>query len=300
VGSGIVSEPIPGPEAASVGGLRDRMRRSWWTLSRSSLSLIGLGLVLVVVLFALVGPWLIPYDPETGNAIDRELAPSWSHWFGTDTFGFDILARTAAAARLDLFIAFVVTAISLAVGSSIGVISGYVGGRLDEILMRVVDTVLAFPAFILALGIAAGLGNSLQSVVIALSVAYTPFFVRVVRVETLARRNQDFVLAARCSGARPARIIGLHILPNVSTAALVQGTLTLGWAILDTAALSFIGIGVQPPTAEWGVMVSEGAKLIVTGEWWVSLFPGLLIAVTVLGFNLLGDGLRDILDPEAR
>jgi peptide/nickel transport system permease protein len=297
---GTSSEAVLAPAAPAGGGVRERWRRSWWVLSRSKLSLVGLGLVLFVVLFGLLGPLLIPHDPETGNAADRELAPSLTHWFGTDTFGFDIMARTAAAARLDLFIAFVVTGLALIIGSAIGLVSGYAGGRVDEVLMRVVDTVLAFPAFILALGIAAALGNSLRSVIIALTVAYTPFFVRVVRSETLARRGQDFVLAARCSGASGPRILAMHILPNVATAALVQATLILGWAILDTAALSFIGIGVKPPTAEWGVMVSEGAKLIVTGEWWVSLFPGLFIAITVLGFNLLGDGLRDMLDPDSR
>ncbi len=291
----------PGSIAAPSAGLgRERFRQSWWTLRQSTLSLVGLALVGTVVLFALIGPLLIPYGPEDGSAEARLLAPGLDHPFGTDNFGFDILSRVAAAARLDLFVAFVVTGLALLIGASIGLISGYVGGRLDGVIMRAVDTILSFPSFILALGIAAALGNSLRSVIIALTVAYTPFFIRVVRTETLARRDQDFVLAARCAGASTPRVLGLHIFPNVAGPAMVQATLTLGWAILDTAALSFIGIGVRPPEAEWGVMVAEGAKLVVTGEWWVSLFPGLFIAITVLGFNLLGDGLRDILDPERR
>ena len=267
-----------------------RLRRLRRTRASAIVGFVALGSVIAL---AILGPWLVPYDPLKPNTSAIRLAPSTEHWMGTDQYGRDILARVLSAARLDLAVAFGITALALSVGAVIGGVSGFFGGILDDVVMRFVDVLLSFPAFILALGITAMLGNTTRNVVIAVAIAYTPYFVRIVRSEMLSLREAEYAAAAKCVGNRRLRIMGYHLLPNALPPALVQATLTLGWGVLDAAGLSFLGLGIRPPTAEWGVMVSDGAQYINSGEWWISLFPGLAILVAVLGFNLVGEWVRE-------
>jgi peptide/nickel transport system permease protein len=219
---------------------------------------------------------------------------------GTDNYGRDVFSRLVHAGRLDLTIGLAVAALCFSFGSLLGAVAGYAGGLVDDVIMRFVDITLSFPAFVLAMGITAMLGTEVLFVVIALAIAYTPYFVRVTRSEMLSVRERDYAAAAKCIGNPRWRIVVRHLLPNCISASLVQATLAVGWAILDVAGLSFLGLGVQPPAPEWGVMVRDGVSGIVSGEWWISFFPGAAICVTALSFNLLGDGLRDLLAPESK
>jgi peptide/nickel transport system permease protein len=254
---------------------------------------IGLAAVTFILLLAVVGPLVVPHDPIKPDPSAITQGPSAEHWMGTDQYGRDILARVASAARLDLLVAISITALALTAGSLIGGVSGYLGGIVDDVVMRFIDVLLSFPAFILALGITAMLGNDTRNVVIAVAVAYTPYYVRIVRSEMLSLREAEYAAAAKCVGNPRYRIMGYHLLPNALPPALVQATLTLGWGILDVAGLSFLGVGIKPPTAEWGVIVSDGAQYINSGQWWISVFPGLAILIAVLGFNLAGDWVRE-------
>ena len=280
-----------GQPAPPLGGVwAGRLRR----LRRTGASLIvGVAALLFVVLLAVIGPLIVPHDPEAPDPAAITAAPSGQHWMGTDQYGRDILARVVAAARLDLVVAVSITALALTAGAVIGAVSGFFGGVLDDVLMRFVDVLLAFPAFILALGITAMLGNETKYVVIAVAIAYTPYFVRLVRGEMLTLREAEYAAAAKCVGNRKLRVMGYHLLPNALPPALVQATLTLGWGILDVAGLSFLGVGIKPPTAEWGVLVADGALYVNSGQWWISVFPGIAILIAVLGFNLVGDWVRD-------
>ena len=292
-------------DASLVEGLsgRGRARDSrlsdlWLTLRGNKTTLVGIGILILLLLIAFVGPMLTPYgplDPDPGKQLQ---APSRVHLMGTDQYGRDILSRIIHATRLDLQIAVLVTIIAFSVGSIIGAISGYVGRLVDDVVMRLVDILMSFPSFILAMAITAMLGNSVQNVVFAIAVAYTPYFIRLTRGEVLSRKQAEYVDAARCVGNPDWRIIGFHLLPNSIFPALVQGTLTFGWAILDASGLAFLGLGIVPPTPEWGVLMNEGTRNIIAGEWWTYFFPGLAIMLAVFGFNLTGDGLRDILSPE--
>jgi peptide/nickel transport system permease protein len=248
----------------------------------------------LILFLAIAGPWIGRYDPNKPNPFDITLAPSSEHWMGTDQYGRDVFARVVDAARLDLMVAVAITALALTVGALIGGLTGYFGGIVDDILMRVIDILLSFPAFVLAIGITAMLGNETKYVVIAVGVAYTPYFVRIVRSEMLSLREAEYASAAKCVGNRRFRILCYHLLPNALPPALVQATLTLGWGILDTAGLSFLGVGIRPPTAEWGVLVSDGTQYINSGQWWISVFPGIAILIAVLGFNLVGEWVRDV------
>jgi peptide/nickel transport system permease protein len=265
-----------------------------WLGDRKMVALGGL-LLLVFFVAAAIGPLILPYQPLVPDADAILQAPSTAHILGTDNFGRDILSRVIASGRLDLAIAFSVTAFALFLGLIIGAFSGYAGGIVDDVVMRIVDIVLSFPAFILAVAITAMLGNNVSNVIIAIGIAYTPYFIRLTRGQVLSARSSDYADAAKCVGNPTYRIIYRHILPNCIAPAIIQATLTLGWGILDASGLAFIGLGIKPPTAEWGVLVSEGAQYIVTGQWWTSFFPGLAILLAVLCFNLLGDGLRDFL-----
>ncbi|NIO67727.1 MAG: ABC transporter permease subunit, partial [Anaerolineae bacterium] len=209
-------------------------------------------------------------------------------------------SRVIHGARLDLLIAFSVVAIALGIGSMVGTLSGYYGGLVDDVVMRVTDVLFAFPSFILAMAITAMLGNTTSNVIIAIAVAYIPYFIRLSRGEILKARELDYADAARCVGNPDWRIMYVHLLPNCLTPSLVQATLCLGWAILDASGLAFLGLGIRPPTPEWGVLVSEGAQNIISGHWWTSVFPGAVIVFTALGFNLVSDSLRDITAPEER
>jgi peptide/nickel transport system permease protein len=254
----------------------------------------------VIVFIAVLGPSLVPYGPLTSNTEIKFIPPSAEHWFGTDHIGRDIFSRIIVATRLDLYISIVAVMLSLFFGTIVGCLAGYYGGWADRISSRIVDTIMAFPLFVLAMGIVAALGNTVANIIYATAIINFPFYVRVSRAEVNIRRNASFISAARISGNSNLRLLFVHILPNIIPPMMVQVSLNMGWAILNAAGLSFIGLGVQPPAAEWGIMVAEGTSYIVSGEWWISLFPGLALMFTVLCFNFLGDGLRDIMDPRQR
>lgn len=269
-------------------------------LSENPVTLVAATLFGLFVLLALVGPYIVPYDPLASNATAALQPPSLAHWFGTDALGRDIFSRTIVATRLDLGIAVSAVALSFVIGIALGLMAGYFGGWWDLGVTRLSDTIMAFPLFVLAMGIVAALGNTVGNIVLATAVINIPFYVRVARAETNVRRSAGFVEAARLAGNSEWRILAVHLFPNILPPAAVQVSLNMGWAILNAAGLSFIGLGVRPPTPEWGILVAEGAQFIVSGEWWVSFFPGAVLMLAVFSFNLLGDALRDILDPRKR
>ena len=272
----------------------------WRRLSRNVMSLAALGVLAVVALSALAAPVLLPYDPDAPDAERTLEPPGRRHWLGTDLYGRDQLTRIVYAGRVDLLVAIEATAIALSLGAVLGAVSGYRGGWIDQVLMRIIDTIQAFPSFILAMGIAAALGNSVTNIVIAIAITHVPIYGRLIRGEMLRVRETEYAEAARTVGNRRRRIIFYHLLPNCFPPVVVQATLAMGFAILTVAALSYIGLGIRPPTSEWGAMTAEGASYIVSGEWWIFAFPGMAIMATVLSFNLLGDALRDVLDPRMK
>jgi peptide/nickel transport system permease protein len=261
---------------------------------------LAFALFTLIVLCAVFGPLITPYDPLASDVIAKLQAPSIHHWFGTDEYGRDILSRVMVAARLDLGIAVFSVALVFALGGLSGVAAGFFGGWTDLIVGRIADTIMAFPLFVLAMGIVAALGNTVQNIILATAIVNFPLYARVARTEANIRRDAGFVQAARLSGNGEFRILLAHILPNIMPIMIVQMSLTMGYAILNAAGLSFIGLGVRPPTAEWGIMVAEGAAFMVSGEWWIAFFPGLALMIAVFCFNLLGDGMRDIVDPSRR
>src|SRR6187200_3008005 len=258
------------------------------------------GLFILIVLAALFGPYIVPYDPLASDTAATLQAPSAKHWFGTDQIGRDVFSRVIVATRLDFFIAIASVALVFLMGGLAGVAAGFFGGWTDRIVGRIADTIMAFPLFVLAMGIVAALGNTVQNIIIATAIVNFPLYARVARAEANVRRNAGFVQAARLCGNSEMRILLTQVLPNVMPIMVVQMSLTMGYAILNAAGLSFIGLGVRPPTPEWGIMVAEGAGFMVSGEWWIALFPGLALMIAVFCFNLLGDGLRDIVDPQRR
>jgi peptide/nickel transport system permease protein len=266
-------------------------------LPAGSGSLILLALVAVT---AVAGPWLAPDDPLATSVAAALQPPSLGHWFGTDAVGRDILSRVLAAARLDLAIAVAAVALSFGIGTLAGITAGYAGGWSDRVIGRLTDMIMAFPLFVLAMGIVAAAGNTVANIVYATAAINIPTYVRVARAEVLIRRDAPFVAAARLAGNGTARLLLAHVFPNVLPPLVVQASLNMGYAVLNAAGLSFIGLGVRPPTPEWGIMVADGASYIVSGEWWVWLFPGLALAGAVFVFNFAGDGLRDFLDPQRR
>jgi peptide/nickel transport system permease protein len=268
--------------------------------TRNKVSLAALCAIALVALAALLAPWIAPYHPDEPDVEATMSSVSWRHPLGTDNFGRDQLSRLMHAGRVDLLVALGATAIALTVGSALGAVAGYRGGWIDQVVMRGVDAVMAFPAFILAMAITAALGNSTGNVVAAIAITHVPIYTRLIRGEMLKAREMEYAEAARTVGNRPGQIVLIHLLPNCVPPLVVQATLALGFAILTVAALSFIGLGIQPPQSEWGQMTAEGAGYVVSGEWWLVLFPGLAIMLTVLAFNLVGDTLRDVLDPRMR
>lgn len=226
--------------------------------------------------------------------------PSTAHWFGTDALGRDVFSRVVTATRLDMVIAFTAVSLSAATGSLIGAVCGFAGGVLDRWVGRFVDVLMSFPLFVVAMALVAALGNSVSSVIWATAVINLPFYIRLARGEVAVRRAAPYVQAARLGGAGGAGVLFTVLLPNVLPLLAVQMSMNLGWAMLNGAGLSFIGLGVRPPTPEWGVLVNEGAQYILTGQWWVSLFPGLALFLAVYAFTLAGDALRDLLDPRKR
>jgi len=261
---------------------------------------LAFALFFLLLLCAALGPFLVPYDPLASDTANALQAPSWAHPFGTDQLGRDILSRVVVATRLDMTVAIASVVLVFALGGLAGVAAGYFGGWTDRVVGRIADTIMAFPLFVLAMGIVAALGNTVTNIVIATAIVNFPLYARLARAEARVRREAGFVQAARLTGNGEWRILLTQILPNILPIMAVQVSLTMGYAILNAAGLSFIGLGVRPPMPEWGIMVAEGASFIVSGEWWVALFPGLALMLAVFCFNLLGDGLRDIVDPQRR
>lgn len=258
----------------------------------------GLFVVTALIVAAIFAPLLSPFDPYATDPTVSLQPPSATHWFGTGTFGEDIFSRVLYGARLDLIIAFSAVAIALISGCLLGAIAGYWEGFLGEVIMRVMDLLQAFPTFILALAIAGALGASFQNLIIAIAITNVPIYAHLMRVSILANKQNDYAMAAVALGGSPVRILFKHLIPNSLGPIVVQATLQPGYAILTAAGLSFIGLGVKLPEPEWGLMVALGSSRIISGEWWVSFFPGLFIIVAVTGFNLIGDGLQDIFDPQ--
>jgi peptide/nickel transport system permease protein len=263
------------------------------------LTVAGLFIILLFFVVAMAAPWLAPYDPIDQVLSARLQPPSSLHMLGTDQLGRDILSRVIFGARASLGVGIVVVSSALTLGTIVGLFAGYTGGLVDDLLMRITDIFLAFPSLILAMAIAGALGPSLTNTMIAVAVVTWPVYARLMRAQAMLLREYDFVIAARSIGATVPRIMWRHIMPNGIAPLLVQGSFDMGSAILAAAGLSFIGFGAQPPTAEWGVMISEGRRYINTQPW-LALFPGLAILLTVAAFNLLGDGMRDALDPRRR
>lgn len=271
-----------------------------YVLRENPVTLFAGTLFLLLVILALFGPWLVPYDPLASNSERTLQPPSAAHWFGTDQLGRDVFSRVVVATRLDLGIAVAAVALSFAIGSVLGLLSGYYGRWVDTIVGRMSDTIMAFPLFVLAMGIVSALGNTIENIVYATAIINLPFYIRVARAEANVRREAGFITAAKLGGNSDFRVLAGHLYPNILPPMMVQISLNMGWAILNAAGLSFIGLGVRPPTPEWGIMVAEGAQYIVSGEWWLALFPGLALMLAVFCFNLLGDGLRDLIDPRMR
>ncbi len=281
-------------------GWRATLRHAQYVATDNPVTLGAFVLFLLFVLLALCGPWIAPYDPLASDTAAALQGPSARHWFGTDALGRDMLSRIVVATRLDFGIALCAVFASFGIGAALGSIAGFYGGWADRLIGRCADTIMAFPLFVLAMGIVAALGNTVANIILATAIINLPFYVRVARTEVNVRRHAGFVEAARLTGNSEARILARHIFPNVLPPMMVQISLNMGWAILNAAGLSFIGLGVRPPQAEWGIMVAEGATHIISGEWWVALFPGAALMLAVFCFNLLGDGLRDIIDPRRR
>ena len=294
------STHIPGQEPRVEE--KKSVERALYRLRQSPLSMVGLIMVLFVVATALLSPLIVPFPEDaTGNTRmrDKLTAPNDTYYFGTDDVGRDVFSRTLIATQTSLLIGVVVLAIAIGIGVPLGAVSGFLGGWVDEVIMRITDIFLTVPALVLAMAMGIALGPGLTNAMIAISLVWWPGYARLTRAQVLSLREQDFVESARALGAGPWHTIARHILPNVISPVIIKASMDMGFAILVAAGLGYIGVGVQPPRPEWGVMISEGRGL-VRQAWWISTFPGLAMFIAVMGFNLLGDGLRDIFDPKMR
>lgn len=282
---------------------REKRRSPWWEvwrrLRRNKAAVAGMSVVIILVFVAIFAPLLASYDPNQTNIRARLQGPSSEHPLGTDNFGRDMLSRIIYGSRISLYVGFVAVGIGAIFGGILGAIGGYYGGRLDNFIMRCMDVLLAIPQIILAIAIVGALGTSLLNLMIAVGISQLPRYARVVRASALTVRGQEFVEAARAVGASDTRIILENILPNCMAPIIVQSTLGVAQAILSAAALSFLGLGIQPPTAEWGSMLSSGRQFLRNAPY-LTFFPGLAISIVVLALNIFGDGLRDSLDPKLR
>ncbi|MBC7098840.1 ABC transporter permease [Candidatus Bipolaricaulota bacterium] len=270
-----------------------RVKRFW----KNRLALVGLVIVTGWCVIAIFAPFLTPYDPMEINLKHRLQPPSARHWLGTDFYGRDVLSRIIHGAKYDVIIAVSAVMFAAGIGTPAGVIAGYYGGGVDEIIMRITDVIMAFPSLVLAMALAAVLGPGLEKAIFVMAFVGTAGYARLARGSTLSVKEEFYVEAARAVGSSTPRILFKHILPNIVSPIIVRATLGMGFTVLLAATLSFIGLGITPPTPEWGAMINEGRLHLVTGKWWITTFPGLAIMSLVLGFNLIGDGLRDILDP---
>ena len=274
-----------------------------WHYRRSRLGMAAAMVAAAFVLAALLAPWLTPYADAGRGVPDlpiRLQGPSWSHWLGTDDLGRDMLARLLFGARTALVVAFGVVTLSVAIGVVIGAVAGYFGRWVDEALMRVTDTFLAFPPLLLAVLVAAALGASLRNTVIAIAVSWWPWYARLVRSQVLSLRERPYIKALKAIGVPHRRIIALHAVPNALAPVWVQATADLGAAVLTAAGLSFVGLGPRPPTADWGTMIAEGRQYVLSGQWWIAGFAGAAIVIVAMAFNLAGDVVRDVTDPKTR
>ncbi len=291
----LLSDTPRSPLQASLG----QAYSSWVAFRANPMAVVGLVIVLLLVLVAALAPLLAPQSPIAQDLAQRLQPPSAAHWLGTDELGRDIYARIVWGSRITLTIVALVAVIVGPVGLLVGTVAGYAGGWLDTILMRVTDIFLAFPRLILALAFVAALGPGIENAIIAIAITAWPPYARLARAETLSIRHSDFIAAAKIQGASPARIVAFHIAPLCTSSLVVRLTLDMAGIILTAAGLGFLGLGAQPPTPEWGAMISSGRQYVLD-YWWVATIPGLAIVLVSLGFNLLGDGLRDVLDPKQR
>ncbi len=276
-------------------------RRSalWTALRRNRLSWVGLVLLALIVGAAVLAPLIAPYDPVQQHIIHRLRPPSAQFWLGTDTYGRDVLSRLIYGARVSLVIGFVAILIAMIIGTAIGILSGFIGGVFDRLVMSVLDVMLSFPTLLLGLMVAAMLGASFENLIIAIAITEIAPFARVARAPTITLKQRDFIEAGRAMGFGNARLMGLHIFPNMVSEVVVMGSMWMASAIRTEASLSFIGLGVPPPTATWGGMIREGFENILD-SWWLVVFPSVAILLTVLALNILGDALRDAIDPKTR
>jgi peptide/nickel transport system permease protein len=281
---------------AAAGPRRARLSPAARRFLRNRGAVVGLALTVLLVLAAVLAPWLAPYAPDAQDLRSRLRPPSPEHWFGTDEFGRDVLSRVLFGARISLLTGLVPVITGLVVGTSLGLLAGFYRGWLDDVLMRVMDVLLAFPSLLLALAVVGTLGPGMVNAVIAVAIVSVPGYARLARSVVLAAREEEYVHAARALGAHDPRLMLKHVLPATLGPLTVQATLGIGFAILSMAGLSFLGLGVQPPTSDWGEMLSRGRRFL-PGSSWLLLYPGAAISLTVLAFNLLGDGLRDAFDP---
>jgi peptide/nickel transport system permease protein len=294
-------EPAPLPErtlSTQHSALSTRLALSTRTIRRNPIGTLGAAMVLLVILVALLADVLAPFDPVSQIAPTLQ-PPGGAHVLGTDEFGRDVLSRVIHGARVSLYVGIVSVGIALVIGTLLGLVAGYYGGWADTLIMRVMDVLFGLPAIVLAIAITSVLGPSLNSALIAIGIVYAPQFGRVARAPTLSLRQRDFVTAARAVGAGDLWLVRHHIMPNMTAPVVVQATVAFSTAILTEATLSYLGLGTQPPTPSWGTMLNAGKQVVLLAPW-TSIFPGLAVALTVLGFNLLGDGLRDVLDPRLR
>ena len=276
-------------------GLRD----IWTRMKRNRLAMVGLVIIIILVITAIFADYIAPYGYAEQNLANQYQTPNAEHWFGTDELGRDIFSRVVYGSRVSLRVGFISVSISMTIGVAIGAITGYYGGKIDNILMRFIDIVQALPDILLAIAIMAALGPGLTNLMVAVGIAAIPGYARLVRSSVLSLRDQEFVEAARANGSSDARIILKHIIPNCMAPIIVQATLGVAYAIINAAGLSFIGLGLEPPTPEWGAMLS-GGRAYIRDYPHMTLFPGLAIVLTILALNLLGDGLRDALDPKLK
>lgn len=298
-----IDAPIEPTVSATVtpGGQKKRSQwlEVWRRLKQNKAAMVGLFIITILILSAIFAPWIAPYHFDDQDLMRTFQSPSREHLLGTDNFGRDIMSRIIYGARISLMVGFIAVSISLIVGGFLGAVAGYYGGRLDNVIMRGIDILMAIPSILLAISIVASLGPGLRNVMIAVGIATIPTYARIVRASVITLKDQEFIEAARAVGANDMRIIAKHIMPNSLAPIIVQGTLGVANAILSAAGLSFIGLGFQPPTPEWGAMLSQGRQYI-RDYWHMTTFPGLTIMTTIFGLNLLGDGLRDALDPRLK
>jgi peptide/nickel transport system permease protein len=299
----VVPQPDPQPQHMPVEAVEDKVispwKDAWRSFKKNKIALVGLSIVSFFIVIAILADVLAPYSYSNVELKDKHIAPSAEHWFGTDELGRDIFSRILHGARISLWVGFFSVAGSVIVGSLLGIVAGYYGKWVDGIISRIFDILLAFPSILLAIAVVSVLGPSLKNALIAIAIINVPTFGRLLRSRVLSVKEEEYITAARAIGMSDFRILVHHILPNSLAPIIVQGTLAIATAIIEAAALGFLGMGAQPPTPEWGKMLADSKDFIIQAPWTV-LFPGLAIMLTVLGFNLMGDGLRDALDPRMK